>query len=319
VDVSILIPCYNTEKYVARAVESALGQTWPDKEVIVVDDGSTDGSAAILDRFAGRKVRIVHQENRGQSAAANRAFRESSGRYIKFFDADDLMHSELVERQIERLGKSTTAVASAEWGRFYGDDLKSFQLNPQSVWRDMQSLDWLVEAWMDARPMMQCGLWLIPREVLEHSGLWNEQLSLINDFEFFTRVLCHADEVRFTSGAPVYYRSGVFESLSGRKGKAAVDSAYLSMFNAIGHLLARRNHLSARRACANILQQSIYDYYPTNADVCPIVRRQIARLGGSSRIPTGSPKFDALRRLLGWKLAKRLQRSIKWQSCVTLR
>ncbi len=198
--VSILMPCYNAERCVAAAVQSALDQTWPNKEIIVVDDGSTDGSGEILESFRGRGVKVIHQENKGQCAAANRAFKESNGDYIKFFDADDLLKPKTVELQMTRIENCETAVASAEWGRFYGDDLSTFRLNPQSVWRDMDPLDWLVEAWQDARPMMQCALWLIPRAVLERSGLWDERLSLINDFEFFARVLCHASEVRFAPG-----------------------------------------------------------------------------------------------------------------------
>src|SRR5439155_21797449 len=131
-------------------------------EIVVVNDGSTDGSGEILDSFRERGVKVVHQENKGQCAAANRAFAESRGEYIKFFDADDLVEPKMIELQVVRLAGSSTSVASPEWGRFHNNDLTTFELNQQSVWRDMHPLDWLVEAWMDARPMMQCALWLIP-------------------------------------------------------------------------------------------------------------------------------------------------------------
>jgi glycosyltransferase involved in cell wall biosynthesis len=306
--VSILIPCYNAERYVVAAVQSALDQTWPAKEIVVVDDGSTDRSGAILDSFRAKGVKVIHQDNRGQCAAANRAFQESHGDYIKFFDADDLLEPRTVELQMGRLAADTTAVASGEWGRFYGDDLSTFRLNPQSVWRDMDALDWLVEAWVDARPMMQCALFLIPRPVLERSGLWDERLSLINDFEFFARVLCHASEVRFTPGARLYYRSGLRGSLSGRKRRAAVESAFHSLMDGTAHLLLRRQDDRARLACANVLQDFIYAYYPEHRDLRKKMEEKIVELGGSTLPPSGPPRFERLRKLVGWKLARRVQR-----------
>ena len=74
--VSILIPVYNAETFVAEAIQSALDQTWPAKEVIAVDDGSTDRSPEILKSF-GPRIRIIGQENRGASAARNRALNET--------------------------------------------------------------------------------------------------------------------------------------------------------------------------------------------------------------------------------------------------
>jgi glycosyltransferase involved in cell wall biosynthesis len=308
--VSILIPCFNAARYVASAIESALAQTWPNKEVILVDDGSTDGSSDIIDQFTARGVTVIHQENRGQSAAANRALKDAKGDCIKFFDSDDLLHPELISRQMERLGQGRSAVVSAEWGRFYNDEPTTFRLNQERVWRDMEATEWLVEAWMNARPMMQCALWLIPREVITRSGGWNEGLSLINDFEFFARVLCQADQVRFAGGAPVYYRSGVTGTLSGTRSRHAVESACESLLLGTGHLLSRRNDSRARLACANVLQDFIYTYYPDHADLRAKVVQRIEELGGSDLQPSGPPRFEKLRKVVGWKLAKRIQLAV---------
>lgn len=305
--VSILMPCYNAGRYVAASLASSLAQTWPEKEIIVVNDGSTDGSAAVLESFRAHGVKIVHQTNQGQCAAANRAYAEATGDYIKFFDADDLLDPRTIELQMARLDGSQTAIASAEWGRFFGDDLESFKLNPESVWRDMAPLDWLVESWMKARPMMQCALWLIPRAILEKSGLWDPRLSLINDFEFFARVLPLASEIRFTPGARLYYRSGLAGSLSGQKSRRAVESAFNSLMDGTGHLLARRQDPAARLAAANVLQDFIYTYYPTHPDLRAQMTARIAALGGANLAPDGPPRFKLVARWLGWKLARRVQ------------
>ncbi len=308
--VSICMPCFNAGPYLGDALDAALAQSWPDKEIIVVNDGSIDGTRAILERYAARGVQVIHQENCGQCTAANRAFAEATGDYIKFFDADDLMSPNFIELQMARLNGRKDAVASAEWGRFREDNLSDFRLNPQSVWRDMEPTDWLVEAWADARPMMQCALWLIPREILEKSGGWDRELSLINDFEFFARVLCHSKGVLFTPGATLYYRSDLKESLSGQKSRKAVESAFQSLWRGTCHLLEQRQDAKARRSCANVLQDFIYTYYPDHADLRNQLETRIEELGGSDLPPDGPPRFHQLRRLVGWRLARRIQRLV---------
>ena len=87
--VSVCMPCFNAERYVKIAIDSILEQSWDSLEIIIVNDGSTDASELILDSIADSRVRVIHQENRGQCAAANRALAEAQGTLIKFFDADD--------------------------------------------------------------------------------------------------------------------------------------------------------------------------------------------------------------------------------------
>lgn len=301
------MPCYNAAAYISAALDSALAQTWPDIEIIAVNDGSTDITPEILEHYRAKGVRVIHQQNRGQCAAANLAWKEATGEYIKFFDADDLLSPDMIAKQVAKLNGRTDSVASAEWGRFHGDDFSSFSPNPQDVWRDMPATDWLVETWNDARPMMQCALWLIPREILETCGGWDEELSLINDFEFFARVLCHAEDVIFTPDAILYYRSGISGSLSGRKSRKAVESAYHSLIRGTGHLLKKRNDAAARLSCANVLQDFIYTYYPDHKDLIREITGRVEELGGSDLGPDGPPRFKKLQRFIGWKAARRVQ------------
>ena len=306
--VSVLVPCYNAAPYIADALDSILAQTWPDIEIIVVDDGSTDGSAGIVEGYATRDVRLIRERNAGQCAAANRAFFASTGDYIKFFDADDLMTPDMIERQMTRLGGRRDAVALGEWARFYGDDAEAAVFEALPMYRDAVPSDWLAQEWSNARPMMQCALWLIPRELLNRSGLWDERLSLINDFEFITRVTLSAREILFAPGARLYYRSGVPGSLSGRKSRVAVESAFLSVTLATQHLLDAENSPRTRRACANILQEFDYLYYPEHADLRAKTRSRVAELGGADLAPDGPPGFQKLRRAIGWRAARRVQR-----------
>ena len=310
--VSICIPCYNAEAYVGAAIDSILSQSWAAIEIVVVDDGSTDRSLNILQAraSASKSIKVIHQENKGQCAAANRALEASTGDLIKFFDADDLLSPFSIEAQVARLNGRDNVIASSTWGRFYNDDLTTFCLNPESVWRDMPSLAWLVEAWKGAEPMMQCALWLIPRSLLERAGNWDESLTLINDFEFFARVLCHAEEVCFTPGARLYYRSGISGSLSSRKSRAAAVSAFHSILKGTNHLLTRRSDPEAKLSCANMMQSFVYAFYPEYLDLRSDMSARIAELGGSNLLPSGGPLFQRTQRIIGWKAARRLQRAV---------
>ncbi len=107
--VTIVIPVYNSAATVSAAIDSALGQTFADREIIVVDDGSTDASAAVLKRYSGQ-IRMVSQANAGLSAARNVGVRAGSGEYVAFLDADDLWMPTMLERAVAALDEAPECV-----------------------------------------------------------------------------------------------------------------------------------------------------------------------------------------------------------------
>ncbi len=98
--ISVVVPVFNRASYVGEAIDSVLGQTRPPDELIVVDDGSTDDSVAVVERHARRSVRIVRQDNRGIGGARNRGLREATGDVVAFIDSDDLWERDKLERQV---------------------------------------------------------------------------------------------------------------------------------------------------------------------------------------------------------------------------
>lgn len=309
--ISICMPVYNAAAYIKDSIQSILAQTYSRWELIVVNDGSTDGTERILNAFIDERIKVFYQKNKGQSAAANQAFNLSVGEYIKFFDADDLLSPNFLAAQINRLAKNPDCIVSAQWGRFYDDNLDTFKLNPETVWRDISPDEWLVTAWMDAQPMMQCALWLIPRNTLHLSGLWDEKLSLINDFEFFSRVLLNSKKVLFEPEATLYYRSGLKGSLSGIKTRASAESAFLAIKSAYSLLLKYRNDAKAQLACSNIWQNFIYEIYPNHSDLITDAKANLALLPKPTlSYPCGGYTKIA-KQLIGWKATKRLKNKIE--------
>src|ERR1700722_18397770 len=99
--VSILIPAYNGEAWISSTLRSAIAQTWERKEIIVVDDGSTDQTLTVARRFESELVTVISQKNQGAAATRNNAFALCKGDYIQWLDADDLMAPDKTSLQME--------------------------------------------------------------------------------------------------------------------------------------------------------------------------------------------------------------------------
>jgi glycosyltransferase involved in cell wall biosynthesis len=103
--ISVLVPAYNAEAFLEQCLESIVAQTYRHLEIIVVDDGSTDGTATISDRWAERddRIRVIHQPNGGLSAARNTALDIMSGKYVAMVDSDDVIHTEFAATLLQAI------------------------------------------------------------------------------------------------------------------------------------------------------------------------------------------------------------------------
>jgi glycosyltransferase involved in cell wall biosynthesis len=301
--VSVLIPCYNAEKYVGETLESVFRQSWPDIEVIVVDDGSTDRSAAVIRSFARPNLRLIRQENRGQTAALNVCCSQATGDYVQYLDADDLIEPDKIARQMERLRAAPRCIGSAEWGRFSRTPRETrFQREP--VWRDLRPIDWLT---LSGFVMMFPALWLIPMPIVRAIGPWREDLTLNNDAEYFTRALLASDSVLFCPGARCHYRSGIVGSLSGTRSLGALASKFKVLDLCESYVRAAEDSERVRRCFALSWQQFAHFSYPYD---CPIATRALERAGALHPVrirPDGGLRFRALSRMIGWRTARVLQ------------
>lgn len=111
--ISVIIPVYNVEKYINRCLDSVIGQTYKNIEIILVDDGSTDNSGKICDEYAekDKRIRVIHKENGGQSEARNYALGVAKGKYITFLDSDDYITKDYIEYMYELLKNSSADIS----------------------------------------------------------------------------------------------------------------------------------------------------------------------------------------------------------------
>ena len=182
--VSILMPAYNAERWIRHSLESAVCQTWPDKEIIVVDDGSSDNTLAIARGFESGSVKVLSQPNRGAAAARNMALSVAQGDWIQWLDADDLLAADKISRQMKRAEQSANGMLllSSAWGTFFYRPQKAV-FTKNVLWADLGPVEWLLNK-LSFPTWMSIESWLVSRELSQASGPWDERLSRDDDGEY---------------------------------------------------------------------------------------------------------------------------------------
>jgi glycosyltransferase involved in cell wall biosynthesis len=308
--VSVIIPCRNGGQWLAEAIESCLAQSWTTREIIIVDNGSSDRSLAVA-RYYEPAVVTLQCHQPGASAARNVGLERARGDFIQFLDADDAIDPDKIGAQLERLAAAPPgSVATGAWARFrHGPHEAVFAAEP--VWADLGPEEFLISSWRGGG-MMPNFAWLTPRAVIDRAGPWNERLSLNDDGEFFCRVALASSGILFCADARGYYRSAASPTLSRRRDEAALTSAFDAITLSCHRLLQHRDTASARAACATQYQRFVFDAYPEVPALVAAAERRIAQFGGSELRIGGGRLFGVTSRWFGWKLAKRCQLAWRW-------
>jgi glycosyltransferase involved in cell wall biosynthesis len=184
--VSIVVPNYNCARFLPAALDSALAQTYPHIEIIVVDDGSKDNSLEVLRRYEPR-IRVITQANQGVSAARNRGIAESRGELIALLDADDEWHPDKLARQVPLF--ANPAVGLAHCGLEYIDE-SGQPLGTNTTGRRGRVLPHI--ALLEGTIVLAGGSTaVVRRECFDKAGLFDRELSTAADWDMWRRVACH--------------------------------------------------------------------------------------------------------------------------------
>lgn len=215
--VSIVIPCFNGEAWIRQALESAWGQGLTDLEVIVVDDGSTDASAGIVERDF-KKVRLIRQEQSGPSRARNAGTEASLGRFLQYLDVDDLLAPGKLKAQLQQLEETCADVAYGGWEEQICQPDGNFKVR-RSVLRRMEGppeIALFTDFWCPP------AVYLFRREIVEKTGGWNERFPVIQDARFVLDCALQGGRFACCPGMMAYYRIHSSSSVSRRDTAAFV-------------------------------------------------------------------------------------------------
>ena len=308
--VSILIPAYNAEKTIASTLQSALAHSWQRKEIIVVDDGSSDRTAEIARRF-GSKVRVVTTPNQRAAAARNEALRLCHGEYIQWLDADDLLVPDKIERQLASLreGESRRILLSSPWAPFYYRT-RHARFVRTALCQDLSPVDWLLKK-MGENLHMQTATWLTSRELVEAAGPWDTRLLSDDDGEYFCRVLLASTGTRFVPGTGVLYRMTPSSRLShiGSSDKKKV-ALMIGMKLHVKYLRSLEESDRVRKACLTYLQNWHHHFYPGRPDLVAELEGLAEELRGHLHEPALRWKFAWMKPVFGWKAANWAQTAV---------
>ena len=204
--VSIIVPIYNKEKYLEKCLDSILGQTYRDLEIILVDDGSTDNSLAICQRYAEKdpRIKIYHKPNGGVSSARNLGLEKSTGKYISFVDPDDFIHSEFIERLEMMLVQSDAEIAYCKMLDVWeGSDVEHIpQITDKVYILDARRYDWFTSA----AHKVACGA--VYRKSCVKDIRFSDDLYIGEDTLFLAECIKKASKiVRSESELYYYYRN----------------------------------------------------------------------------------------------------------------
>lgn len=241
--VSILIPCYNAERWIAQAIESALSQTYPDQEIIVVDDGSTDNSLAIIREFED-KIFWETGPNRGGNVARNRLLELSNGEWLQYLDADDYLLPDKVEKQVCYLSEVPRTDILYSPSIF-----KHYQVNgsSQEVLPIPEPFDpWILLArWF----LPQTGSPLWRKQALLDVGGWKPEQPCCQEHELYLRLLMAGKTFEYFSEAGSVYRQWSEETIC-KRDKPEVLRQRLAIETKLEKHLETVNLLTADRQSA---------------------------------------------------------------------
>lgn len=177
--VSVIIPVYKVEKYVAATVESVLAQTYKNFELLIIDDGSPDKSIEICQQFTDHRIRIIRQENRGVAAARNTGIRHAQGEYLAFLDADDLWTPEKLAKHIEHLENSPAVGVSFCRSAFIDESGEPLGIYQITKLKEITPLDLVCRT-----PIGNGSVPVIRRETLEDIAFEDNLYGTVENFYF---------------------------------------------------------------------------------------------------------------------------------------
>ncbi|RZL57748.1 MAG: glycosyltransferase [Pedobacter sp.] len=217
--VSVIIPAYNAAQTIVKTLDSVFAQTYKNLEVIVVNDGSTDDTLAVLKNYPN-SINVVSTENKGVSYARSLGFKHTKGDYLQYLDADDLLMCEKIEIQVQALTTQNADVAYGDWQKFKAENNQI--TITETIEREIEG---------DLEIALFTYFWCPPAAILYSKEIcqnieWNENLPVIQDARYFLDAAIAKGKFVYTKGIMAKYRTAQLNSLSQKSDLNFVQDLY---------------------------------------------------------------------------------------------
>jgi glycosyltransferase involved in cell wall biosynthesis len=312
--VSIIIPAYRAERFIAETLDSVVNQSHTEWEAFVVDDGSGDKTVDMARKFESGKLSVIVQKNQGACVARNKGLALSSGKYIQFLDADDVLSYDKLEQQVDVLEKNPGCLAISPTVHFMdGEDYITMAPREESAWifDTDDVVDFLVRLYGGYGPrwMVQTSAWLTPKTICDRIGLWNENLLINQDGEYFARAVLAAKGIRTSDGTNYYRRFVSGTNISAKYNKREnLESALLSLSCIDKYIAGHTQSEAYQRAMATLFREMAINAYPMFGDLVEQCEQRVQKSGQKPDLPVmGGRIVEIIKKTLGWKAAKQIR------------
>lgn len=305
--VSVVIPCYNAERFIVATLTSVQQQTLPKEhiEIVVVDDGSTDRSPALIREFSLPGLTLLCTPNRGVSHARNLGTARSTGKFIQYLDADDLLRPDALRKRIEVLEATGADVAYSAWQRLVEDEHGNY-VSGEVVRRRIEEVSPDVELALFSSFWSPPVALLYRRRVVERIGAWDADYPVIQDARFLQDAAHHGATFAFVDEVLGEYRTHRSASLS-RRNRLEFEKDILSNNQATETRWRQKGCLTDERRAylCSAYRRSADFFFWQSPDLFATAHRHSALSRASEAFSRADLYAWAVRRW-GWVLARRM-------------
>ncbi|VYT80160.1 glycosyltransferase [Clostridium tertium] len=257
--ITIILPIYNVEKYLEKSLKSILDQSYKDYELIVVDDGSTDKSLKILNKYKSKfqKIRIFTQDNIGVSEARNLALSHAKGDYILFVDSDDFLKEDMVEKMACKAKESQSDIVISNYYLYYEENKfhKAISDMPNIItYQSGQVVDMML------RYKFQGQLWnkLFKHSLLKENDFSFEKGRYIQDIFPVFKVINKAKKITYIDDELYFYRQREGSTVN-KRNKKLTEDFYHAMTSIINYI--EENEIDVNKKSLKIFKSNVFSYF----------------------------------------------------------
>ncbi|WP_010232529.1 glycosyltransferase family 2 protein [Gillisia marina] len=309
--VSIIIPVYNSEKYILKTIESCLHQTYKNFEIIIINDGSTDRSEEIIKQFSDIRIKYSKIENSGPCYARNFGITKATGELFQFLDADDILDKRKLEFQVRNYKSNGDEFIYSGIMGYIINDQKNLEPDFDFYYKNLEVEEYFREMFNHFGKYYTTGMWLVPRALVEKTHGWDEKVLINNDGEYFSRIILFSKGVLFCPGSKFYYRRDVPMSVSKRFNSKHIYESWLYSYSCYTKYFQERLNKESADELGRIALSIYYcNSYPNHPDLLSKCKQQIRQLGYYTPVAHGGRIFKFISAIIGVENALEI-RSLK--------